>query len=72
MWLPKDELETEAAADTCEADYDHGVFPQRSKSFSLGARPNWGWMKFLGTTEHRSHALLLATDWPGIFEGLLR
>ena len=72
MWHPKDELETEAVADACEADCDHGAFPQRLKSFSLGARPNWGWMKFLGITEHRSHALLLATDRPGIFEDLLR
>ena len=63
LWLPSEELERDIVDDPSEAT----GLPQRFRGFSVGRKPEWGWMDELGTTEHANHAVLLVDDWSTYF-----
>ena len=51
-WPSPSELEPPVDSAELASDYTHGAFPQRFHDISIGAQNHWGWMKYLGTTEH--------------------
>ena len=53
MWLPRTELEPEAAEESSDT-YRHGAYPQRLRDWSLGSQPTWGWLQHLHCTDMRS------------------
>jgi hypothetical protein len=72
LFMPPAELEPNVGVDEAQLGRGGGtVYPQRLRAFSLGLRPDWGWMQTFGTAPEADAISHLATDWHGIFLQIL-
>ncbi len=71
FWMSEEELELNLPSRENNLEI-HGAYPPRVKDCSLGAQENWGFFKYLATTELSTHQHTILNNWSSAFTHLSR